>query len=276
MSISVNPIATSNALGSFSVQSGGYVQGIMQDDPVNIYRIAGGVLKSTQTLPVFAGMAISEFIPVGDDALGSSVDLAASSSVLNITGFTVFNSLHSAIISQSSNVPTISGGMGVQFCRLGSGVRVPLAIDPALVSLDGGLINQNISWDFTEQKIVPYNSQTAQLTISAMTWSAGVVSVTTSAANTLATGNWVTIAGDSAAGYNGDHKVTVVDSTHFTFPLAVNPGSSGGSPVVVTGGGDLNVQILKIQVGNSRVAVYDPLTGSVNYNNSGACALVIL
>src|SRR5438876_5844195 len=121
MSISINPIATSNALGSFNVQSGGYVQGIIQDDPVNIYKIAGGVLKFTQSLPVYAGMAISEFIPTGDDPLGSSVDLASNSNVLNITGFTVFNSLHSAIISQSSNVPTISGGMGIQFCRLGSG-----------------------------------------------------------------------------------------------------------------------------------------------------------
>jgi len=278
MGIIVNPIATSNAAGSFNVQSGGYVQGIIQDDPVNIYKIAGGVLKSTQSLPVYAGMAISEFIPTSDDPLGSIVDLASNSSVLNITGFTVFNSLHSAIISQSSNVPTISGGMGVQFCRLGSGVRVPLACDPALISIDGGLITQQVSWDFTNQQIVPYNSQTSQLTLSSLTWSGGVASATSSAANTLVTGDWVTISGATPSGYNGDFKVIVVDSTHFTYSLPVNPGASPatGSPVVLAGGGALTVKILKIQAGNSRVAVYNSVTGSVNYNNSGACALVIL
>lgn len=278
MGITINPIATSNASGSFNVQSGGYVQGIIQDDPVNIYKIAGGVLKSTQQLPVYAGMAISEFIPTGDDPLGSIVDLASNSSVLNVTGFSVFNSLHSAIVSQSSNVPTISGGMGIQFCRLGSGVRVPLAADSSLVSLDGGLITQQVSWDFTNQQLVPYNSQTAQLTISSLTWSGGTASATTSATNTLATGDWVTVSGATPVGYNGDYKVTVVDSTHFTYSLPVNPGSSpaGGTPIVLAGGGALPVKILKFQVGNSRVAVYNSVTGAVNYNNSGACALVIL
>lgn len=278
MAIVVNPITTSNASGSFNVQSGGYVQGIIQDDPVNIYKIAGGVLKSTQTLPVYAGMAISEFIPIGDDPMGSSVDIASNSNVLNITGFSVFNSLHSAIISQSSNVPTISGGMGIQFCRLGSGVRVPLAIDSALASLDGSLITSQVSWDFTNQQLVPYNSQTTQLTISALTWLGGVAAATTSASNTLVTGDWVTINGAVPSGYNGDFKITVVDSTHFTYSLPINPGTSPatGTPVVLAGGGALPVKILKIQVGNSRVAVYNSVTGSVNYNNSGACALVLL
>lgn len=275
MTISINPIITKNALGSFSVQSGGYVQGIIVDDPVNIYRVAGGKVKSTQTKSLYAGMAISEFIPSSDDPLGSIVDLAADTAVANITGFIVGNLNHSAIISQSSNVPLIMAGMGAQFCRLGSGVRIPLAIDPALASLDGGLINQAVSWDFEKQQIVSYNSQTTQLTISAMTWSGGIVSVTTSAANTFATGNWVVISGDSATGYNIDTPITVVDTTHFTFPLAINPGASGGSPVVLAGGGSLPIKILKIQVGNSAVAVVDS-SGNINYNNSGSCALVLL
>lgn len=275
MTITINPMATQNALGSFNVQSGGYVQGLMSDDPVNIYKVAGGVVKSNQAGNLWAGMAITEFIPTGDDPLGSQVALASDSSVNNISGFLVGNLNHSAIITQSSNVPLISALMGAQFCRIGSGVRMALAIDPALASLDGGMTNQAVSWDFTNQQIVPYNTQIAQLTISAMTWSAGIVSVTTSAANTLQTGNWVTISGDSATGYNTDTPVTVVDSTHFTFPLAVNPGASGGSPVVLAGGGALPVKILKLQVGNSRVAVLDSL-GNVNYNNSGSCALVLL
>jgi hypothetical protein len=275
MAISINPMATQNALGSFNVQSGGYVQGLMSDDAVNIYKVAGGVVKSNQIGNLWAGMAITEFIPSSDDPLGSQIALASDTSVNNISGFLVGNLNHSAIITQTSNVPLISAQMGAQFVRLGSGVRIALAIDPSLASLDGGMTNQAVSWDFTNQQIVPYNTQTSQLTISAMTWSAGVVSATTSATNTLATGNWITISGDTAVGYNIDTPITVTDTTHFTFPLAVNPGASGGSPVVLAGGGALPVKILKMQIGNSRVAVQD-LLGNVNYNNSGSCALVLL
>jgi hypothetical protein len=44
----------------------------------------------------------------------------------------------------------------VNFYRLGSGARVALAIDPTLVTLEGGLITQQVSWDFANQKIIAF------------------------------------------------------------------------------------------------------------------------
>ena len=34
--------------------------------------------------------------------------------------------------------------------------RLALAIDPTLISLEGGIITQQVSWDFTNQKIIAF------------------------------------------------------------------------------------------------------------------------
>ena len=55
--------------------------------------------------------------------------------------------------------------------------------------------------------------------------------VTTTAPHLLATGDLVTIAGvtGSTPTINGQHKVTVLDATHFTIPVAVTVGGTGGT-----------------------------------------------
>ncbi|MBL0880534.1 hypothetical protein HLB04_20885, partial [Serratia ureilytica] len=47
--LSLNPMATTNALGSFGVQSDGYVQGIALDDPANRFNLAAGTVAATET-----------------------------------------------------------------------------------------------------------------------------------------------------------------------------------------------------------------------------------
>lgn len=66
----------------------------------------------------------------------------------------------------------------------------------------------------------------AALTISAITWSASVVSVTLSTAHGwgLADVIPVTVSGCTPAGYNGTFSATVTGTTTFTYPLSVNPG----------------------------------------------------
>lgn len=276
--INVNPNLTQNFPGTFSLISQGYTQGIMVDDPVNIYKIAGGTLKSDIVIPIYAGMAISEYIPTGDDVRGGNIGLANPSGVANIIGFTVGNKAHNAIITSSGNVPILSAGSSVQYCRFGSGVRLALACDPALASLDGSLTTTQVSWDFTNQQVVPYQVAETQIAITSMTWSAGVVSVVAAAATTIVAGSWFTISGAVPTGYNGDHKaIAAADTTHFTFALAANPGAETTPGVILAGGGAVPFkQILRVAPGNSRVAVYDSVANTVNYNNSGCCALVIL
>jgi hypothetical protein len=62
-------------------------------------------------------------------------------------------------------------------------------------------------------------------TITAMTWSGGVVTATLAGHGYL-TGNIVTIAGVTPAGYNGAYVITVTGTGTFTYALASNPGAS--------------------------------------------------
>jgi len=155
--ISFNPLTTTNGLGSFSVQSDGYVQGVALDDPAIRNALAGGYLAAAETLPMWGGVAIMENIPpsTSDGALGGAIQRADTNA--HITGFSVFNQAHNWVTSPQSQVPSAGAGMTVPFYRLGSGARIAVAIDPALVSLDGGLITQQVSWDLTNQKIIAYS-----------------------------------------------------------------------------------------------------------------------
>lgn len=61
--------------------------------------------------------------------------------------------------------------------------------------------------------------------IAAISWLAGTVSVTTNKPTTLSSTDTATISGVVPTAYNGSVTVTVVDSTHFTFSLASDPGT---------------------------------------------------
>ena len=67
---------------------------------------------------------------------------------------------------------------------------------------------------------------TGSVTIDTITWSTGVVTVTTLDAHGIPSGDTipVIISGCTPTGYNGTFAATYVSSTSFTYPLAVNPG----------------------------------------------------
>jgi len=159
-SLAFNPLATTNAAGLFNVSSDGLVQGVYMDAPNTRYNLAGGVLASAATLPVWGGVGIQEKISsTGINITGN--DILQATAQTNLTGFSVFNQNGAGMNSPQSPVPVVGTGMQVNFFRLGSGAQICLAIDPALVSLDGGLITQQVSWDYTNQKIVAYDSTAA-------------------------------------------------------------------------------------------------------------------
>lgn len=154
-SIAFNPFATTVAGGLFLTQAQGLVQGTYMDDPATRYQLAGGFLAATETLPMFGGVGIFENIASGGfDPRGNPVGRAAD--FAHLTGFSVFNQNGAAINSPQSPVPQTLAGGQVNFFRFGSQAEIVLAIDPALVSDDGGLITQQVSWDFTNQKIVAF------------------------------------------------------------------------------------------------------------------------
>jgi hypothetical protein len=133
-----------------------------------MFNLAAGLVASTETDPMYGGIGITEAVPANpgsppttpDPSQGGSVaratNISAAGAALSLTGFTVFDQDYSMINSPGSEVPLASAGMQVNFYRLGSGARIVLAIDPALVGLYGGVITQQVSWDFTLQRIIAF------------------------------------------------------------------------------------------------------------------------
>lgn len=157
-SVSINPMLTTTGAGLFDVVSDGLVAGVAFDDPAIRYALAGGVLATSETLPMWGGLPIFENIPAStsNGVLGSTVGRAAD--YAHITGWSVYNQAHNMITTPQSTAPTVGGGGSVNFYRAGSGARIAVPIDPALVSLDGGLITQQVSWDFTANQIIAFSS----------------------------------------------------------------------------------------------------------------------
>jgi hypothetical protein len=143
--ISLNPMATTNAKGLFSTNSNGFTQGDAQDDPAVKFALAGGTLSTSATTPVWGGIPIAESI--ADSVLGNTVLQADGTTAP--TGICVYNQAFAGITTPQSTAPLYSPGMSVNFYRFGSGARIPLALDPASVTLDGDLISTTVYFNYT-------------------------------------------------------------------------------------------------------------------------------
>lgn len=165
MSIQFNPLPQTSAAGMFTIESDGYIAGTAMPDPATRFALAGGILASTETLPMFGGVAIGENIPTErstapatptrpDVALGGSIIRAAAEA--GHTGFSVFDQNYSAINTPQSPCPSVGPGGLVNFYRFGSGARVCLPITASLVTLEGTLITSQVSWDYTNQIIIAF------------------------------------------------------------------------------------------------------------------------
>lgn len=138
-------MATTNAKGLFSTNSNGFTQGDAQDDPAVKFFLAGGTLSTSATTPLWGGIPIAESI--ADSVLGNTVLQADGTTAP--TGIAVFNQAFAGITTPQSTAPLYSPGMSVNFYRFGSGARIPLALNPASVTLDGDLISTTVYFDYT-------------------------------------------------------------------------------------------------------------------------------
>ena len=287
--IAINPMQTTNAAGLFGIQSDGFTQGVAHDDPAVRFQLAGGYLATTETLPMWGGVAISETLPLVtvNGNLGNSITRAANNA--GITGFSVFNQSHNAINTPQSPVPLLSGNMTVNFYRLGSLARIPLAADPSLVaSLASGLINQQVSWNFNNQRLQPYDAATATYSVTSITstYANGVytmVVVMAVASLVGAVGDTINISGVTGTGaalVNGNQTVTAfTDNQHFTFQVAaasgaIATGALTGTIVLNAGTGALACKILQLGQANSRIVSYNSVTQQATWVNNGSCILV--
>jgi len=156
-----NPIKSRNAIGSFNVESVGYVQGVAMAAPSIRNSLAGGVLAADETLPMWGGVGIYENVRGGvagpGAVLGGVVGRATSitaAAAKSLTGFSVFDQAHHMVQTPTSEVPVSLSGMGVHFYRFRSGARIPVKCDPSLIDLQGQIITSEVAWDFVNQMLI--------------------------------------------------------------------------------------------------------------------------
>jgi len=156
--ISLQPMVTTVAGGLFNTNSNGFTQGDALDDPAVKFFLAGGVLSTSATSPLWGGVPITELIPTlqngyysqpqpGTDSLGGTIIQATTASAP--TGIAVYNQAFGGITTPQSTAPLFSPGMSVNFYRFGSGARIPLPCDSTIVALDGSSITETVYWDTT-------------------------------------------------------------------------------------------------------------------------------
>ena len=295
--ISFNPMLTTTNIGGFSTQSNGLVQGVAMDDPAVRFFLAGGVLATTENLPMWGGVGIYANVPalassstsVGAELgplVGRATTLTAYASK-QLIGFSTFNQATAWNSWPQSNVPTGAANQTVPYFPLGSGARIAVACDPSLAAtLSGSSIGQEIYWDFNAQCLAPVASATYSVT--SLTWSStngGQVAVVMGATTPVAgVGDLFTLAGatNTGTGPVADINATQVvntwtDSQHFTFLLpgtSAQWGTLGGTITLVYSQAALPAKVLRVNVGNSKIVVWDPVNLVANWNNSGSAALI--
>lgn len=280
------PYATTNAADSFSVQSSGFIVGTAYNDPAVRFYLAQGILASTETLPMVGGVPIVENV----GAAPGAGNLTRAATVAAITGFSVFDQAYNWVASPQSPVPSAGPGMTVPLYRLGSGARIAVPMDPSLVDLNGTPITSQVSWDFNNGVLQPYDASSATYAISSATatynnngtWT--VALVTAAATPVGAVGDQINISGltgTGAAYVNGNQVVSAfTDAQHFSILVQAGAGAIGAltatSAVLNYGTGALPVKVLQTNVGNSKAPVLNPTTGAVTWNGNGSAAIILL
>lgn len=161
--LNVNPYTTTQASGLFATDSSGYVQGLALLDPATRYALATGYVDEGETQPLWGGIAVSEQVSLLPGAPGRRGQaLKRATSAAEITGFSAFNQSHHLATTPNSTAPQAGPGNSLGFFRLGSGVRLPVLADPALLNLAGKDISASLSWDMDKQRLTTSAGSSAQ------------------------------------------------------------------------------------------------------------------
>lgn len=278
--ITFNPYATTQPLNSFLSQTQGYVQGAMMDDPSVRMEITAGYLLGTQALPLWGGVAIQELVNIptgagsGADGLGSAV--LRSVSPATISGWSINNQNNSMIITPGATVPLSGSNTDVHYIRTNTNARIAVACAPSLLgSLTGSSTNTQVSWDFTNQQLVPFVTAYPANVITASSWTSGAVSFTTTSAHGVTVGSYFTITGAVPVAYNGDYiAVTGTTGSTLVAALATNPGTSTTQGTLVAGGGAAPCKVLSINTNSKIVSPY--VAGSPLLWTTGTAAIILI
>ncbi len=286
--LTVNPMQTTNAKGTFNIKSEGFIQGVAIDDPAARYALAFGALSNSEIKPMWGGVAVNELLPgVNPSARGANIKRATTLSEL--VGISVFNQAHNGLVTPQSPVPLFLSNMSVSFYRFGSGARVPVKASDAVIALAGtGIsVNQPLVWNFATDSLDVFSTVAASVDTTGITYTPatatadGFATATTASAHGLAVGAYVTITAAVPTAYNGTVQVlSVLTGTTFTYkPASVPAGAAttqGAVGVTTQSAVALPVKIIETQMGNSKTVAYDSTTGFATWNDSGNVAVILL
>lgn len=286
--LTVNPMLTTNAGGTFHVNSDGLIQGVALDDPAARYALASGTLSSSEIKPLWGGVAINELVP-GVSSAPRGTTIKRATTLAEMVGIAVFNQAHNGLTTPQSPVPQYLSNMSVSFYRFGSGMRVPVKASDAIITQGsaGISVNYPVVWNFASDCLDVFTTAAADVATTDIKWTAptataaGFATATTASAHGLAVGAYVAITGAVPAAFNGTVQVlSVPSSTTFTFtPVSVPTGNAttqGTVGAATKADVVLPVKIIEMQKGNSKTVSYDPATGFATWNDSGNAALILL
>lgn len=158
MSLTINPAQMTNAAGSFSITTEGYVAGFVLDDPALRNEIAAGIFSpsASATSVLLGGYGITLTLPTAGteaDAVGSILTIATSQA--NLDGFTVYNQSAAMYQTPQSTAPLVGPGGSINFVRFGTGLRVVVPCSQAVAAaLAGQPEDTALYWDYTNQVLL--------------------------------------------------------------------------------------------------------------------------
>lgn len=309
---SYNYFSTTNAAGTFNATSVGGVQGMFIDDPAVRYQLKGGILASTETLPMWGGVGInvtttpnagytnatSGVTTAGASAQGGLVTRATNitaGATGQLVGFSVFNQAYGMVSNPQSPVPLAGTYMQVNYFLLGTNARMYVAAAASLTSMEGVSVGQAVSWDFVNQQLIPYIPAYVAVTaggITAATYtsSTGILALTFTTApfgasmTTGANGAYINVAGLTQTGtavVNGSFPITGVatSGTVVSVQTAAGAGAStltASGATLAAGGGALPVIVEDILAGNSMTVSYNATTNVATWSYTGTLAIIVL
>jgi hypothetical protein len=143
------------------------VQGTLTDPSTTVAidsrPILGGLVPPSAPGPMWGGMAIQAF-PQQPGGAGFPLQLAQN--VAQICGWTVFTESTALIRSDTAPVPSAYPGMSINLVVPGSGAQLVLQADPNLPAiLKDASITTSLSWDFQNQRLVPYSAAAGALPV---------------------------------------------------------------------------------------------------------------
>jgi hypothetical protein len=272
--------------GLFNVTSNGVRQGTQYGDPSTRYRLRAGILSQNETIPMWGGVGIYANIPgsstgatgLPNSALGTVVGRATGlTGSSKLVGFSVFDEAYGMVTTPTNPVPLAGSGMQVNWLPLGSLARIAVACDPALIDLRQATVLPQVSWDFTNQLLVPY---LGTLTVSSGTYNntTGVISLVMSASVTFDAGDSVTLSSLTGTGafasLDGTWTALTASGTAVTLqgPIGVGASTITGGSATVGGAASaaLAVEVLDVMSTNCEVVSWNGSLATWNYTGSAA------